>query len=365
MNSNEDAIRNEVAEIGLKIEELKKRRKELLSELGEGRFSLGAIIAGGFGALLIGLGVIALFAANWDEFGREARAAIALAPVVACGVAAAVAHAKGVKSCALWEPVGILWCVSVAAATCLVAQTYQVGGSVPGLVLLVALLMLPAVWCTRAVAPMALWPVMAIVWTISFENANGRSACSIALAAKGTLLMALSLPAYIAFLRSRPPRGALISAQVATGLVYSFGFGLLLCTALPFSFYSSETKMVMVYWICSALVAGFGKAFSLPVWGMTGAVVAMGAAFPTPFFHDIGVYVLALAIAGGIIAYGISKLRLGFANVGGVTLLWLVLAKFFASSASFTLKGIVLITAGVALTALNIVLINVRKARRA
>jgi len=362
MNQKDEAIRREVAEIGLKIEELKKRRKELLSELGEGRLSWGAIIMGGFGAFMIGLGIIALFAANWDVFGRGARAAIALAPVIACGVVAVIAHAKGVKSHALWEPLGILWCVSVAAAACLVAQTYQVGGSVPGLVLFVALLMLPVVWCTRAVAPMALWPIMAIVWTMIFVDAHGSSSCSIALAAKGTLLMALSLPAYIAFLRSCPPKAAFVSAQVVTGLVYSFGLGLLICVALPVSYWNSNfaTIMVMVYWACSALVAGFGKAFSLPAWGMVGAV-----AFPTPFFDDVGAYVSALVIIGGIVAYGISKLRLGFANVGGLTFLWLVLAKFFASSASFALKGVVLIVAGVAFTALNLTLLKIRKARRA
>ena len=59
----------------------------------ERRFSWGVMIAGGFGALMIGLGVIALFAANWDCFGRPVRAAISLAPVVLCGIAALVASA--------------------------------------------------------------------------------------------------------------------------------------------------------------------------------------------------------------------------------------------------------------------------------
>ena len=110
--------RREVEEIDLKIAELKKRRRELVAELGEGRLSWGAIIAGAFGALMIGLGVIALFAANWDAFGREARAAIAVAPVVACGAVAVTAALKDVKTRALWEPLGILWCISVSAATC-------------------------------------------------------------------------------------------------------------------------------------------------------------------------------------------------------------------------------------------------------
>ena len=117
-----------------------------------GRISWGVMLAGGFGALMIGLGIIALFAANWDCFGRPARAAISLAPVVLCGLAALVASVKGWKASSFWEPLGILWAIATGAATCLVAQTYQVGGSVPGLILFVSLLALPVVWITRSVA---------------------------------------------------------------------------------------------------------------------------------------------------------------------------------------------------------------------
>ncbi len=363
MKKKEDEeIRNEVAEIDLKIEELRKRRRALLSELGEGRLSWSMIFIGAFGALMIGLGIIALFAANWDVFGREARAAIALAPVVVCGVVAICAHVKGVGSRTFWEPVGILWCVSVAAATCLVAQTYQVGGSVPGLVLLVALLLLPVIWTTRAAVPMAFWPVMAIVWTIS----NMEGGCverSLVLAVKGTAMMAISLPAYIVFLKDRPHKAAFISVQVVTGLVYSLGLAILLCVALPLR-HDDMTLPIVVFWLCAALVAGAGRIFSLPVWGMIGALVAAGATFPTPFLKETSVYLVALVLASGIIAYGISKLRLGFANIGTVTFLWLVLGKFFESRVSFTVKGVVLIVSGVVLTMLNVVLVRMRKARR-
>ena len=47
----------------------------------ESRVGWGAIIAGSFGALLIGLGVIAIFAANWDYLGRAERAMVAIVPL--------------------------------------------------------------------------------------------------------------------------------------------------------------------------------------------------------------------------------------------------------------------------------------------
>ena len=360
---NED-VKREVEEIDLKIAELKKQRRELLAKLGEGRLSWGAIIAGAFGALMVGLGIIALFAANWDMFGREARAAIAVAPVVACGAVAIAASLKGVSARALWEPLGILWCVSVAAATCLVAQTYQVGGSVPGLVLLVALLMLPAIWTTRAVAPTVLWPILAIVWGgVSWDAGAGKS---FALAAKGVALMALSLPAYVAFLRSRPPKSALVSAQIVSGLVYSAGLGILLCITLPLDWGWHDGFLgIMIFWLCAALVAGIGRFFCLPAWGAVALVVVAVAAIPTPLLRYNTGFIISLVLMASVVVYGVRKMRLLFTNVGAATFLWLVLAKFFESEASFTVKGIVLIAAGLVLTALNVVLIRLRKGRRA
>ena len=360
---NED-VKREVEEIDLKIAELKKQRRELLAKLGEGRLSWGAIIAGAFGALMVGLGIIALFAANWDMFGREARAAIAVAPVVACGAVAIAASLRGVRARALWEPLGILWCVSVAAATCLVAQTYQVGGSVPGLVLLVALLMLPAIWTTRAVAPTVLWPILAIVWGgVSLAAGAGES---FALAAKGVALMALSLPAYVAFLRSRPPKSALVSAQIVSGLVYSAGLGILLCITLPLDWGWHDGFLgIMIFWLCAALVAGIGRFFCLPAWGAVALVVVAVAAIPTPLLRYNTGFIISLVLMASVVVYGVRKMRLLFTNVGAATFLWLVLAKFFESEASFTVKGIVLIAAGLALTALNVVLIRLRKGRRA
>lgn len=117
----------------------------------ERRFSWGVMIASGFGALLVGLGMISLFAANWDSLGRPIRAMISFAPIVFCGALAWVASAKGWKSMQFWEPLGLFWCIALGAGASLVAQTYQVGGSVSALILFVALLMLPTIWITRSI----------------------------------------------------------------------------------------------------------------------------------------------------------------------------------------------------------------------
>ena len=323
----------------------------------ERRFSWGVMIAGGFGALMIGLGVIALFAANWDCFGRPVRAAISLTPVVLCGIAALVASAKGWKSMALWEPLGILWCIATAAGTCLVAQTYQVGGSVPGLILFVALLMLPAVWISRSVMAMALWPILAIVWTFAQRDIHPSS---FALGFEGLGLMALSLPAYLVFIRREPGKVALVTGQLVTGFVYSLGAAILLLRAWPLGWNHSNAS-VLIFWGCSAMIAGAAAVFKLPVWPIVATLVASGAAMVTGVDRDSSLYVVSLVLALGVLAYGVRKLKLSYANIGAALLLWLILAKFFASHLDFTVKGLVLILSGAAITVLNVVFIRLRK----
>ena len=325
----------------------------------EERISWGVMLAGGFGALMIGLGIIALFAANWDCFGRPARAAISLAPVVLCGLVALVASARGWKAVSFWEPLGILWGISTAAATCLVAQTYQVGGSVPGLILFVSLLTLPIVWISRSVALMGAWPVLAIVWTFAQRDIHPSS---FALGFEGLGLMALSLPAYMVFLRREPGKAALVTGQFVTGLVYSLGAAILLVCAWPLGWCHSDAT-VLIFWGCAAVVAGAAAVFRLPVWPIVATLVASGAAMVTGVDRDSSLYVVSLVLALGVLASGVRKLKLSYANIGAALLLWLILAKFFASHLDFTVKGLVLILSGVAITVLNVVFIRLRKRR--
>lgn len=324
--------------------------------VNESRIGWGAIVAGAFGALLTGLGVIAIFAANWDCLGRGARAAVAVAPLAACGAAAVLAKAKGWRTMALWEPLGILWFVSTVAAACLVAQTYNVGGRVPDLVLFVASLTLPVVWTTHSVGAMIAWPVLPIVW--AFSSMEWRwSAKEAAIAAEALLMMAASLPAYVAFIRRNPPRASLVMGQIGSALAYSFGAGLVVCRCVHMS-----DGCVLVFWLCAAAVLGAAKLWRLPVWTEIAAVVAVCAGFPTPFLV-FGLYALALVLAIAVAAWGIVRMRIFLANMGLALLSWLIIAKFFESRVDFTIKGLVLIASGVLLAVLNVFLVRAKKRR--
>ena len=323
------------------------------------KVSWGAIIVGAFGALMIGLGIIALFAANWDSLNRPARAAVAVTPLIVCGLIGIIASFKNVKAMAFWEPLGILWCVSTVAAVCLVAQTYQVGGSVPGLVLLVALLTLPIAWLTKSVAIMMFWPLFAIIWAAASEDFEGKSW---SLLVKSFALMVLSLPAFIAFLRRKPYRAALVAGLIVTGLLYSLGAAIMTLTVIPYTSCVDPEVSVMVFWVLSAIVLGLGAKFKLPTWPMIATIVISGAAMTTVSL-EIWIFGLSILIAVSIAWYGIWRVKLSYMNIGAALFLWLLLAKFFESKISFTIKGIVLICSGVALTLLNVAMTQFKKRR--
>ena len=316
----------------------------------------GAAIAGAFGALLIGLGLIAIFAANWQCFGRNERAAIAMAPVLFCGALAILATRKEWRSNAFWEPLGILWCIATGAAVCLISQTYQIDNSVPGLVLLVALLTLPVVWVARSIMTMALWPLFALVWSGSMQDAC-RDQSGVIILVQSLALLALSIPACIAFHRRTLNKTEKAMGQCLSGLVYAMVLPSLIASCLDLDLFEAN---VGIFWGCSLLILLLGILFKIPSWPFVACFIASCTAIPTVFDSPV-CYGISIGMAIAIIAYGTRHLTLRYTNVGTVLLLWLVLAKYCESSISFTLKGIIFINAGAALTALNIVMVKCKK----
>lgn len=333
----------------------------------ETRRSFASVLIGAFGALLIGFGVIALLAANWDCFGRTARAAISIAPTVACGIAALVAVGRRVKTAAFWEPLSLLWSAAVVAGTSLVAQTYQIGGSASGLVLLVALLTLPIAWFVPAAISRILWLGFPIVWAFCRYNEYQWGTCNSlwSIVIGGLLLTAVSIPGYALFLRSKPGAKSLMWGQALSGLAYTVGTATIICLTLFNVFDELDYEDgVVIYWLCAALLLDVAIRRKIPMWAYLCAFVSVFAALPLGFSESIPFYCAALVLAGVVIGWGIRTLSLAYTNLGAVLLLVLILAKFFRSDLSFTVKGIVLLLCGVALTVFNILFIRFRRERR-
>lgn len=332
----------------------------------ESRRTFATMLVGTFGAALIGLGVIALLAANWDCFGRAARAAISVAPTAVCGVCALVAVAKRVKSALFWEPLSLLWSLAVIAGTSLVAQTYQVGGNVSDLILLVALLTLPIAWFVPAAISRILWLAFPLVWTICRHNDYFRFRNDLwAIPAVGLLLTVASIPGYLLFLRGKPGAKTLAWGQTLSGLAYSAGPAIILNYALCKAVDGLDHEYgVAVFWLCAAIPLLIAIRRKMSVWPYVCVFVAVCAAFTLSYSTNLPFYCAALLLGCAIVWWGVRTFSLAYTNLGIILLIVLILSKFFQSDLSFTVKGIVLILSGVALTVFNVLFIRFRRERR-
>lgn len=330
-------------------------------EKGARRFSWGVVFLSAFAALLVGLGVISIFAANWEEMGRATRAFVSLVPIVICAIFAVLAERKGWESAAIREPLGILWTIATIAGTALVAQTYNLGGSVPDLVLLVTFLTLPIIWVTRSSALIGAWPIFAFVWATARKDVFGADPLVFWVPLG---LMVLSAPALVLQLRS-----AASHAEKSVSLLFSgVAYGVL----LPISFFLSldhvsAILITLVFW-CSALVlGGVGYFAKLPVWMHWTIVISVVTSAPIAF-NEYNVpfcfYFIALAQGLVIMLASAFKRNLAFANLGAILLVWLVVVRFMSSSLQFVQKGLVLICAGLFLAAVNILVVKAGKGAR-
>ena len=125
---------------------------------------LGVIFVSALGACLIGAGVISLFAYNWDELGRPARAVLSLLPLVLMQGLAALTLWRWKNSAAVRESVCGGLILAIGAAISLIAQTYQIGGDFSQFMLTWFALALPAVYLLRSGLGFWLCQLGLLVW---------------------------------------------------------------------------------------------------------------------------------------------------------------------------------------------------------
>jgi len=127
------------------------------------------------GALLIGSGVILLFAHNWEEFSRPARAALSFCPLLLGAALSAVALFKN-GGVAWREAAGLFHALAVGASVALVGQTYHLPGDAPSFLLTWALLVLPLTFLLRSTGAYLIYLALACGWSAAAQDAYGQAA---------------------------------------------------------------------------------------------------------------------------------------------------------------------------------------------
>ena len=112
--------------------------------------SLFTIILATIGGLLVGGGIILIFAYNWENIDRPMRTVLAFTPLVIAQVLTVMALYPEKRGTAWREVAGVLLFCGVAAAISIIGQTYHISGDFQGFITWWYLLILPIVYLLRA-----------------------------------------------------------------------------------------------------------------------------------------------------------------------------------------------------------------------
>lgn len=158
---------------GIIAPEAAERLRLHYGEPKDSRRSVALAVCAIFGTLLIGFGVILVFAHNWDDLSRPMRVSLSLAPLLACQALAAWVLLRARDSAAWCEGAATSVMLAIAASISLVGQTYHISGDFGGFLLAWMLLSLPLAYLFRASVPAVLYLAGITAWAaqVRFETA--------------------------------------------------------------------------------------------------------------------------------------------------------------------------------------------------
>ena len=146
--------------------------------------SWGLIVFFGLGAVVIGLGVILLFAYNWDDIPKAGKLATVFGTVIAAHVGGLAFRRHSDWRARLGEALAVLGTMAFGAGIWLIAQIYNIDEHYPNGFLLWALGALALAWVLESVPQAILAAVLIAVWgsaeVLDFERALDASTLLVA-----------------------------------------------------------------------------------------------------------------------------------------------------------------------------------------
>lgn len=380
-------------------------------------FGWGMILLAIGGAALVGLGVILIFAHNWENWTPEVRVALSLAPLLLGQLAALHALRNGSR---LWsEGAGLFTALAIGASIALIAQTYQFGGDLPRFILTWTLLALPLIYLLDSSAVAAFCWLGALGWALvsPHEGWWGETAQDALRLPAFLLLASLPLPhlmrhiridrasarvawllrvallVLVAGLAIAPDHrqfgellfvyASMAAAAAVGGRLYFSGVrGLwgnplqgaghlgawviaLLMTVkevwpevdVPHStlFVIPCVLGLLAFWLAAQLARREGALLPFVLAALTPALFLLDALAPyQPGLVSALGHAYALALAAALIRTGLHQGRLGLANEGAGLIAAVILLRFFNDDLSYVVRGVGFIVTGAGFFAANV-----------
>ena len=361
-------------------------------------------IFGSIGGILTGLGIILLFAHNWDNFSRPVKTSIALLPLILFQISTGYALVKK-KSQVFKEISGILLCFSVGASIALVAQIYNIPGDIGSYLFTWTLLCIPLVYLLQSNTI----AVLSLILSTYYATQTGYAIHHSGSPWFYLLFITALLPYYLNLLKVKPNHNAtnVFNWLLPLSFIIAFGafidgvqqliiilYGLLLCIIynigmlpvfrrrwflngysqlgalgittlliissfrLVWRFDIAQSPEEPVYYILALALSAISVGLSyiahkngekLTVFNLA-ALIFLLIYFGYLIDYNIAFWLsnlAVLAVGVGCIQRGINTIDFKILNFGLVTITVLILCRFFDTQISFAVRGLLFLALGV------------------
>lgn len=153
----------EISKVGdLTPEQSEKIRIHFLAKLNNSSSPFPTILSI-LGSLLIGLGIILLFAHNWSDFDAMQKSGIALVPFILAITFGGIGIYRQWDSTQFRESSSLLILLSFASSVGLVNQAWQNGGSIEAFLTLLSFVAIPLIYLFRSYSVAVLFSII-LIW---------------------------------------------------------------------------------------------------------------------------------------------------------------------------------------------------------
>ncbi|MDR1689904.1 MAG: DUF2157 domain-containing protein [Clostridiales bacterium] len=354
------------------------------------------------GSLLIGAGIIMIFAVNWYKLPVPVKISISFIPLLAAFALCVFTALKKYKSAAYKECSAIFLSLSFFAVTALIGQTFHTAVDMRGYFLVCAVFTLPAAYIFRSKTALSIYtacytyaafsslPISLVLlaaalplfyFEIKQSKINALSGYLLTLAAimfsycisavfdtvfgdsyiTETVAFSIAVVYLILDEVLHKISNSYFLTPVKVMGIYSISFLLALLSfdMLPMNVYLSSVIPILI--LCGVYAALRAKNYKGMKSGDLFAAAALLFMIFAPFFSVISANILTIGLGIIFIVRGSRKLRVAYINTGMFLVMFIIIGRFFDSELDLLIKGIVFILLGIVFLIANFAISRKRK----
>lgn len=230
-------------------------------------YHIGFIVAGILGALLIGGGIILIFAYNWENLSKTWRTILSFAPLVIAQIFYGYAFFKKRDSITWVEGASIFLMLMIAASIALISQTYHISGAIENFLWIWLVLSIPLMYLLQASLVAIVYQIGIASWAMQRDDSDS---------VWYWLLLAAVIPHLVLNLRKQaePIRQNLLGWTLVSTILFGW-FGTVETSISEFSFVGTSLLFSTFYLLGEQVYHRSRRFVDIPfqVFGVVGIAV--------------------------------------------------------------------------------------------